>query len=1645
MAASENDLIKKYGRIVCVDPNDVFDYGIKEYKVEEKNGEQVKTLVGKDAPFTPPYEDLCVAFNLIIEKYDRFDTQKRTEIGMEWTDKPNGQTTHFSILDGELKTGNDKLYVPEYNADGSVKNHPDTSYLTTYYTEISPEGFKKKEMVEGLGVTSIQVNFDSYYTPTVTISFVDVMGSALFGREEAIHSSASGTGEINANNIFGAFFTIPYPKFRLQMKGFYGKDVTYQLTCSNFKARFNSQTGNVEATVSFVGYTWSILTDIPLTYLIAAPYCNYVGNNYWNEHKNSAEWEMVNDPKIDAHETVPPTLYDLFNNIRSCIKKGAPSNNGSNGNTTSNIKVSDARTLLNKIKDRIKKFKELTSSKKVEKIDENKEKIKTIYVELKNTIANYCEHNGVLKFETELPDEPFSKKADDLEYEVVDLTPLEKEVTNRLDELMTEEKKLIKEEQKAFIKKALSKIGIDPNVGNIFKILICHLETFCHILFEAGREIEQQKIHNERTPTNLGVNITKTDIPYNYDVQLPAWTAIFNQSDEEKATSDELKYSEMYEWVGNISHKWVEERVVWSLQNAIQQTALKKSDPPKTRDKKIYGIPLLPSDINLDDSVFSNIGGKGFYNLCGSLGIRATQLFTIMDSTLSNNINMVKILGEFDAYNYYLCCSSADSIKSQVLENISSDGNIKIANIATCDYSYAGYTKKGNEDKVTNYPFDDDHINENHHPIFLKENNNYIYDYFYDETNTKLVPSKLIPFDNRNYSQYFELKAEGERGICYKGKINSSKIADGWLYVDGKQIEEGVINNDMFRIIDDEGEINRLLSKYEEFKSGEFKVKDYTVSNTDGFKSFLDRYWHLSYDDYKKSLPNNLGCDFIGKSYKPYFNDENKKPDKNFLVKDTKLWALALDGDLSNTNYEIGDNYDKLKEGDLSEFFIKSLYVYDENGSSVGTLFGHPLYYTQNQIQDTAQRRNAKAFLFLQCLNRSSNIFNDSFNTEHGSFTVYNKLNILYIGGLLWRQKFYNTNKTDGIKYTNPDSEPRYKECVSNGNVLTIGSTLGLYEINEKTNNSWSSLKCVTISEYIIGKQGLNLDDNIKKQLIDYFEKFAANEFLTISNQCELSTSDGGIPKNGSMFVSKFINENKSRFLTSESGFGIGITNKNYAFYYVNMNNTNCPPKGIYCLFDEEGSADIQKIIKNVFFGKVVVMNNGPVNRAIKTPISVSSNVYTTYLASFIDTLTKIHTTINGNIDEYATTDLDVDEEVDTNILLAIYLYCKNIWEKWLMPMSGITSSEVDTKTDDMNENHFDVSHFFNNNFIFIDAYYNKIDTLLKINLDTLLKSYESRSVDGSLFSFIGDIASEHRCLFVGLPDFVDLGLGELNKEQNKGLKNMMNMFKPMPYNKMGKPRLVNHFVVIYTYPPASKLPDSVTHRYDGFDVYSINEDEKNPFHIANNDETYKNNSNSDNNTPKEEVTKYGYNVPCFVVAFSKQNNHLFKNFNISMDNPVETEQSIKTLYHVAELAKGSDRKVCFYGQDVYNIFSNYSYQIEVEMMGNVQIQPLMYMQLLNIPMWRGAYMIFNVSHTMTPGNMVTKFKAMKMSKNPVPLLSSYWSTINNPYTGEDDNSNGNSTTEGSFYYGEVAEQHEINTSTAKTREWLWGDNTYPR
>ena len=264
-------------RIIYIEPND----GLKDI-----NG----------VPVTPDYSDLCIAFNLIVEIVPRFKTNAAQ--GVDSTEEFCIYWRSRAPIDGkQFSEGNYVSFL-----------HGEKGFLTTFYTDTNYEDVVKKNIVEGLGIENVTVAFENYYTPTVTIKFVDQRGSSLFGREEATHND----DKLTIDNVFGAFFTAPYPKFKLQIKGFYGQAVTLQLTCSGFKGNLNPQTGNFEATATFIGYSYSLLTDIPFQYIVAAPYCDYVGNDYWIQNQNSPDWQFNDGSPMQ-------TIYEFMEKVNASM------------------------------------------------------------------------------------------------------------------------------------------------------------------------------------------------------------------------------------------------------------------------------------------------------------------------------------------------------------------------------------------------------------------------------------------------------------------------------------------------------------------------------------------------------------------------------------------------------------------------------------------------------------------------------------------------------------------------------------------------------------------------------------------------------------------------------------------------------------------------------------------------------------------------------------------------------------------------------------------------------------------------------------------------------------------------------------------------------------------------------------------------------------------------------------------------------------------------------------------------------------------------------------------------------------------------------------------------------------------------------
>ena len=177
-------------------------------------------------------------------------------------------------------------------------------------------------------------------------------------------------------------------------------------------------------------------------------------------------------------------------------------------------------------------------------------------------------------------------------------------------------------------------------------------------------------------------------------------------------------------------------------------------------------------------------------------------------------------------------------------------------------------------------------------------------------------------------------------------------------------------------------------------------------------------------------------------------------------------------------------------------------------------------------------------------------------------------------------------------------------------------------------------------------------------------------------------------------------------------------------------------------------------------------------------------------------------------------------------------------------------------------------------------------------------------------------------------------------------------------------------FVIMYTNEFSSKL-DIKGSDYvdDGFDI-----------------------NGDDYQLPKQIVSKRsenGYKIPAFGVTYGKQYQHFFKNVEVSTENPIVTDEALKAQFLIAGMNSSTNtengKKISFLGQDLYTIYSNNSYTCTVKMMGCAWIQPLMYFQLTNVPMFRGCFLIHKVSHSIKPGDMKTKFTGTRISKYSSP------------------------------------------------------------
>jgi hypothetical protein len=287
---NENILVEfDYNNITIIDPNKVIDEqgNAKERLVRHEDLVMYANLECKVIPRTK----LAVG----VASNDAIQTISLASINFL---KPGGKTFLDNAYTDEI-TGKDSIKGEGVNqpVTKAVRN-PQNSQDTFLRQSINSNG-KPGSVDNGLlGITSISISQNLSFMSTITIKLVDVKGRALF--------------ESGDNSPYAAFFNLPYPMFYLTLKGYYGKAVRLPLMLHKFDASFNSFTGNFDITLQFFTYKFTILSELSMGYLLAAPHMYQSRVKIETKQGTASQFVSVEDSVVERGFQKVKEMYSEY-------------------------------------------------------------------------------------------------------------------------------------------------------------------------------------------------------------------------------------------------------------------------------------------------------------------------------------------------------------------------------------------------------------------------------------------------------------------------------------------------------------------------------------------------------------------------------------------------------------------------------------------------------------------------------------------------------------------------------------------------------------------------------------------------------------------------------------------------------------------------------------------------------------------------------------------------------------------------------------------------------------------------------------------------------------------------------------------------------------------------------------------------------------------------------------------------------------------------------------------------------------------------------------------------------------------------------------------------------------------------------------
>lgn len=1492
---------------------------------------------------TTNMEDLSIYVDLEVETRDRlyalaYNTENKETITISYTPSKSEKVSFFkgSNLNGK-------------------------NVLTDFYTDTTIETVTNNT-IEGICIDNIDVNFDAWYKPEVSIRFVDVRGSGIFMNAQYIQD-----GGTLSEQFFSSFFSFPYPVYTLKLKGYYGEPVEYKLYCTDAKAEFDSSVGNFVFNVSFKGVTYAFLDDLDISYLRYAPYCKYEGESFWKSksfkfdngeliptfddlHK-ILQNVSINVDKITSQNELTKTIDEQSSallkvtNILNKLKNITDVNLNINlGNEKNNISCfsnvvdnsfffyglkslndysdQSIKMFIQDIYDEVKKIEPLKAY--ISSDFSYSPTYKDIYIyadkiNLKkqsdyDSFLNQFNLSGyTISFSEMIKDENYFKKYminmgnlknkdktdKGIKYiRCVDFSSLSKSLTNMIEGVSKSRNKNIEKINESIRSTVIEKIGFKPSINNFMKLLSAHLETFIHIMYKTVQDVGTERKLSKMN----GLSVENTDNKLQDDTFYPFPALYMDENNVKTETWPSEKY---------IKPIIPETRLVYELTNAQMKVVSEQNiNEMFTNEEKDFIPTDLFDYINNQSNPYDTL-----YTNNDSLEDVLLNICLRMFKTLSVNTNIQKLSRE-DFVKYL---TQIAKIEGYNISSVFKQG--KVRDII--------YNKTLNYENILN-------ILTTKLNVLLKDGELYELNLINNEFNVNNIniKQKFLPLEVNNLKYFKNITIDNK--ISFKNdKYVKSISVDESEYVNtmGNVKDESDYGSKVLEFVD-ENILNSYSNILKQKCKNNLNIEEVDNSLIKTLKVNSEYYLGLLDDNTNK----NIGFISYDKSESSEYNDfENVigcNIDAPSSIKVILKGIKKSDGLLRNYNKDILSVKEMVKYDNINYplFRIDEFSISKQTQiHNYGSIFGSSLYYQQTDSY-------IKSYLFLNTLPINIKEFKNIFKQiENNNVLKLPKSVVLFIGGMYYRYDNDSKFNKDGY-FFGKNSRKKFLKPVDSP----------FFSVFTYEHSKYES----------IPEEFFNIRKEIRDFFVNYFKDWTDSEYKENKYYVELDRKEKvGILYNllenqntttGEVF-SVISPRNRSQYKRISNKSVHSNVNNHYLLYMENR------PSGVFTSF----SLNIMKETLNIGSYGVFIReynltefssDNVYDNTFAKHFISgsrLNESKVKLYLSILLKTFREHASVESENMKAYETSYLN---EINSDIIYASkYHYLKNIYDKWLSA-----------------SNEQDYSDFYKN-FNIIDRAYNKKagdDCLIDFN--KIIKFIYEMDQPLKVGSLIGKIMTENNFLYIPMSNLVFYD----------GINDIKNLFEPLPcdYTKSlpNKPS----FLCMYVGKPSSVIDYGYGNKYrnDTYNIYDLENKERSndlPGDFQKTDYRNENGDIIDNN--------YFMMVPAFLISVGNQNENYFKKVSVNMNEPSSTEQSLSAVYNLTNQSTGKKEGT---GMDLYNIYSKRSFKCEVEMMGNAQIQPFMYFQLTNIPMWNGTYLIYKIRHNISAGRFNTFITGMKVQKS---------------------------------------------------------------